>query len=103
MGKSDSFVPIGILKEGTKQNEYISIADVSSSLIPTCTYPLGEAAHLTGYMGKLNDEELKKLQNKGYKADDSIGKAGENINLTINGTLQEKIPNERGSRVEYSN
>ncbi|EOO25735.1 penicillin-binding protein 3 MecA [Bacillus cereus VD133] len=131
--KPDSFVPIGILKEGTSQNDYISLEGVSSHLVPVRTYPLGEAAaHLTGYMGKVNDEELKKLQKKGYQGDDPVGKAGlelvfedklrgkkggrvfmedaqgkeikdltkteskagENITLTIDSTLQDKISNE---------
>ncbi|MGQ0513771.1 phosphoglycerate kinase, partial [Bacillus sp. D-CC] len=40
-------------------------------------YPLGEAAaHLTGYIGKVNAEELKSLQKRGYQADDLIGKTG---------------------------
>ncbi|OMP66704.1 penicillin-binding transpeptidase domain-containing protein [Domibacillus epiphyticus] len=38
-------------------------------------YPYGEsAAHLTGYVGDINAEELK--ENKGYKEGDQIGKRG---------------------------
>ncbi|KIL40155.1 MecA protein [Gordoniibacillus kamchatkensis] len=41
------------------------------------TYPLGEAAaHLTGYVQTISAEQLGKLQDKGYNADDKIGKAG---------------------------
>ncbi|MGR5874489.1 hypothetical protein ACT7DH_10020 [Bacillus pacificus] len=35
-----------------------------------------EAAHLTGYIGKVNAEELKRYKKKGYQADDPVGKAG---------------------------
>lgn len=66
--KPDSFVPIGILKEGTRQNDYIELEGVSSHPVNIRTYPLGEAAaHLTGYIGKVNAEELKSLQNKVIK------------------------------------
>nr|WP_306624425.1 penicillin-binding transpeptidase domain-containing protein [Bacillus wiedmannii] len=96
--KPDSFVPIGILKEGTTQNEYISMEGVSSRLIPIRTYPLGDAAaHLTGYMGKVNDEELKKIQKKGYKADDPIGKAGLEL------VFEDKLHGKKGGRVFMEN
>ena len=66
--KPDSFVPIGILKEGTRQNDYIELEGVSSHPVNIRTYPLGEAAaHLTGYIGKVNAEKLKSLQNKVIK------------------------------------
>ena len=51
--KPDSFVPIGVLKEGTRQNDYIELEGVSSRPVNIRTYPLGEAAaHLTGYIGR---------------------------------------------------
>lgn len=63
--KPDSLVPIGILKEGTRQNDYIELEGVSSRPVNIRTYPLGEAAaHLTGYIGKVNAEELKSLQKR---------------------------------------
>lgn len=66
--KPDSLVPIGILKEGTRQNDYIELEGVSSRPVNIRTYPLGEAmAHLTGYIGKVNAEELKSLQKKVIK------------------------------------
>jgi len=40
-------------------------------------YPNGTlAAHLLGYVGQINDKELEPRKNAGYKAGDSIGKAG---------------------------
>ncbi|PEQ05040.1 penicillin-binding transpeptidase domain-containing protein [Bacillus toyonensis] len=92
--KPDSFVPIGILKEGTRQNDYIELEGVSSRPINIRTYPLGEAAaHLTGYIGKVNAEELKSLQKKGYQADDLVGKTG------LEKVLENKLRGEKGGRV----
>ena len=55
-------------KRGTRQNDYIELEGVSSHPVNIRTYPLGEAAaHLTGYIGKVNAEELKSLQNKVIK------------------------------------
>ncbi|WP_242161614.1 penicillin-binding transpeptidase domain-containing protein [Bacillus cereus group sp. BfR-BA-01522] len=131
--KSDYLVPIGILQEGATQNDFIDLPGVVTRPVDVRTYPLGEAAaHLTGYIGKVNADDLKKLAKKGYQADDPVGKAGleqvfeeklrgkkggrvfmedaqgkeiktlvkteavdgENINLTIDSTIQEKIYNE---------
>ena len=50
------------------QNDYIELEGVSSHPVNIRTYLLGEAAaHLTGYIGKVNAEELKSLQNKVIK------------------------------------
>ena len=49
--KPDSFVPIGILKR-TRQNDYIELEGVSSHPVNIRMYPLGAAAHLTGYIGR---------------------------------------------------
>ncbi len=41
------------------------------------TYPQGTlAAHVIGYVGQVNAEELERLQVKGYREGDRIGKAG---------------------------
>ncbi len=41
------------------------------------TYPRGTlAAHVIGYVGQINAEELERLQNKGYREGDIVGKAG---------------------------
>ena len=92
--KPDSFVPIGILKEGTRQNDYIELEGVSSHPVNIRTYLLGEAAaHLTGYIGKVNAEELKSLQKQGYQADDLVGKTG------LEKVLENKLRGEKGGRV----
>lgn len=41
------------------------------------TYPRGQiAAHVVGYIGEVSADELERLQNKGYREGDYIGKAG---------------------------
>ncbi|WP_459503612.1 penicillin-binding transpeptidase domain-containing protein [Bacillus sp. C1] len=92
--KQDYFVPIGILQEGATQNDYIDLQGVSSRPVNVRTYPLGEAAaHLTGYMGKVNAEDLKSLQKKGYQADDPVGKAG------LEQIFEGELRGEKGGRV----
>ncbi|PDY44439.1 MecA protein [Bacillus pseudomycoides] len=92
--KPDSYVPIGILPEGRTQSDYISLEGVSSRPVKVRTYPLGEAAaHLTGYIGEVNAEELKLLQKKGYQADDLVGKTG------LEKVLENKLRGEKGGRV----
>ncbi|PEY29064.1 MecA protein [Bacillus cereus] len=92
--KPDSYVPIGILPEGRTQSDYISLEGVSSRPVKVRTYPLGEAAaHLTGYIGEVNAEELKLLQKKGYQADDLVGKTG------LEKVLENKLRGEKGRRV----
>ena len=40
-------------------------------------YPLGEtAAHLLGYVGRINEQELKQFDNANYRATNFIGKSG---------------------------
>ena len=92
--KPDYFVPIGILPEGAMQNDYMNLEGVSTRSVNVRTYPLGEAAaHLTGYMGKVNAEDLKTLQKKGYQADDPVGKAG------LEQIFEDKLRGEKGGRV----
>ena len=43
--KPDSFVPIGILKEGTRQNDYIELEGVSSRPVNIRMYSLGKQRH----------------------------------------------------------
>ena len=55
-------------KRGTRQNDYIELEGVSSRPVNIRTYLLGEAAaRLTGYIGKVNAEELKSLQKEVIK------------------------------------
>jgi penicillin-binding protein 3 len=71
-------VPIKKLElEDSKVKDAIALEGVDFQKKETRLYPLKEAAaHLTGYIGPVNAEELKKLKGKGYSAQDWIGKAG---------------------------
>ncbi len=88
------YVPLSILPEDANENDYISMPGVAIRTVNVRTYPLGEAAaHLTGYMGKVNAEDLKKLADKGYKADDPIGRTG------LESVFEDKLRGEKGGRV----
>ncbi|MFD3448740.1 penicillin-binding transpeptidase domain-containing protein [Microbacteriaceae bacterium 4G12] len=92
--KPDQFVPIAIIPEGVSKEDYASLPGVTTKTKPVRTYPLGEAAaHLTGYMGKVNAEELKTLEKKGYKADDPVGKTG------LEKVFEDTLRGENGGRV----
>jgi penicillin-binding protein 3 len=71
-------VPIKKLElEDSKVKDAIELEGVDFQKKETRLYPLKEAAaHLTGYIGPVSAEELKKLKGKGYSAQDWIGKAG---------------------------
>jgi penicillin-binding protein 2 len=50
---------------------------VEVSIVPVRSYPHGLlAAHVVGYVGETNEEELERLQPKGYRLGDSIGRTG---------------------------
>jgi len=55
------------------------------------------AAHITGYLGKMNAEEYSKLSSKGYKINDYIGKSG------IEGIAEQYLKGSSGSRVTNIN
>lgn len=127
--KPNLFVPLKVIPENAAALEELpSITGVTYEETKTRTYPAGPAAaHLIGYIGKINAEELKE-QGDSYNTGDMIGKRGlekqyeeklrgkegskivavdsnkeetvlakneakdgENIKLTINSSLQEKI------------
>jgi len=74
--KPELFVPIGIIDEAD-MDEFQNVPGISFQEKKMRMYPLGEAAaHLTGYVGEINAEELEKRKDKGYKTGDTIGKAG---------------------------
>ncbi len=74
--KPDLFVPIATMTEGS-EDKFSGIPGVFIQDKKLRVYPLGEAAaHLTGYVGEINAEELAKRKDKGYEAGDYIGKAG---------------------------
>ena len=74
--KPELFVPIAVVDEG----EMDVFAGIPGAVIQNKklrVYPLGEAAaHLTGYVGEINADELAKRKDQGYETGDYIGKAG---------------------------
>jgi penicillin-binding protein 2 len=55
----------------------LDLPGVEVEAYPIRYYPNGEwAAHLFGYIGELNADELKRLRDEGYKLGDVIGKTG---------------------------
>ncbi|MFD0673532.1 penicillin-binding transpeptidase domain-containing protein [Cohnella sp. GCM10027633] len=74
--KPELFVPIAVVSESAK-DELSALPGVVIQRKQLRVYPLGEAAaHLTGYVGEINAEELEKRKELGYAVGDAIGKAG---------------------------
>jgi penicillin-binding protein len=77
--KPDSFVPLKtISQEKTKlKKKLLQISGVMITDKEVRAYPLGEkAAHLTGYVQNINQEELKELGTEYYNQNSIIGKSG---------------------------
>lgn len=77
--KPNLFVPIK--KVATNNEELLAklyaLPGVDKQDTTSRVYPLGKAAaHLVGYIGPINAEELKEEQGKGYTANSVIGKRG---------------------------
>lgn len=79
-GQPDWLMPIKDLPAGTKQetiDKLIAVKGIGVNERTLRSYPNGQsAAHIVGYLGAINEDELKKLAAKGYKQDDLIGRAG---------------------------
>lgn len=79
--QDDSFVPIKTVTE-TRKNELInqgilSISGVKINTVKMRIYPYDEiTSHLTGYMQKVNAEDLQKHKNEGYDENSMIGRTG---------------------------
>lgn len=58
----------GISIEKGSKRKYLAGSSVTSSTL--------SASHFLGYLGKLNDEEIEELKDKGYLLFDNIGKTG---------------------------
>ncbi|MBI3733735.1 MAG: penicillin-binding protein 2 [Chloroflexi bacterium] len=78
--RPDWYIPIKDLPQErfTKFEETLNtLKGVSLRESDRRAYPLGAiAAHLIGYAGPINPEELSRLESQGYSADDVLGKAG---------------------------
>ncbi|NLX70449.1 MAG: hypothetical protein GX024_06075 [Clostridiales bacterium] len=92
----DQFVPIKNLPFNISEdykNELLKIKGVmlSSKSHTTRQYPMEEiSAHITGYVQKINQEELEKKASEGYMAEDLIGRQG------IESALEDMLRGRRG-------
>ncbi|MFB9279442.1 penicillin-binding transpeptidase domain-containing protein [Cohnella cellulosilytica] len=75
--KPHLFVPIAVAADDAVRDELVALPGVAAQKVMVRRYPLGEAAaHLIGYIGEINADELKTREAQGYKAGDLIGKTG---------------------------
>ncbi len=59
------------------EERHLEFPGVSIAVQPVRHYPNGKlASHIIGYIGKINERELKERKDKGYKLNDVIGKDG---------------------------
>ncbi|MFS8500221.1 MAG: penicillin-binding transpeptidase domain-containing protein [Caldicoprobacter sp.] len=92
----DFFVPIKNLPFNISEeykSELLKVKGVmlSSKSYTTRQYPMEQAfAHVTGYVQKINQDELKEKASKGYEADDLIGRQG------IEAALEESLRGQKG-------
>lgn len=80
--EATGFEPIEIsdnvtINEASLLAEKLSFNGFFIEMIPVRYYLFNNlAAHILGYVGKMNKKEFKKYKNKGYNLDELIGKAG---------------------------
>ncbi|WP_409340884.1 penicillin-binding transpeptidase domain-containing protein [Paenibacillus sp. MBLB4367] len=93
--KPDYFVPLSIVSTNDPKLLTIrSVKGVASQPKKVRAYPLDEAAaHLIGYVGKMNAEEWGRLKEKGYQEDDALGKAG------LEQVFEERLRGTDGARI----
>ncbi|MFD2132687.1 penicillin-binding transpeptidase domain-containing protein [Pseudogracilibacillus auburnensis] len=75
----DHFVPLKIIPKSAEEkiSQLLLIPSVTSVKTTGRTYPSNKAAaHLTGYIGQITSEEMKKYPEGAYKESDMIGKRG---------------------------
>lgn len=77
--KDDLYVPLKNISytDTEKKEKLLEIKGIGFSTVQDRVYPLGEkAAHLTGYIHSISQEELDTHAGQGYSADSMIGKVG---------------------------
>ena len=92
----DYFVPLKVLPASADSalQQLKQLPGVSTRETTGRYYPLGPAAaHLTGYIGKVTQEELKKLPKDKYTDNDLVGKSG------LEQMYEEKLHGEEGIKV----
>jgi penicillin-binding protein 3 len=74
--------------------EIIELPGLYSKRVEARQYPYGKAAaHLTGYIGKINAEKLEKLKGEGYTAQSLLGISG------AEEVYEEKLRGQSGQRI----
>ncbi|WP_099354843.1 penicillin-binding transpeptidase domain-containing protein [Fredinandcohnia onubensis] len=92
----DYFVPIIrlSLQDQELATKVTQLNGVLSKKVDSRVYPFKEAtAHLIGYIGNVTAEDLKKLEEKGYSANDVVGKKG------LEMVLEDRLRGEKGAKV----
>lgn len=87
--KDDTFVPIKKISASNEnlKNQLLQISGVMINTTESRVYTLGEeVAHLIGYVQKVNADDLKEQEGKGYNANSLIGKSG--LEKTYEDTLR---------------
>lgn len=77
--KDDTFVPIKKISkdDNEKKEALLKIPGIKLTNTSARVYPLGEeAAHLIGYVQKINEQELEQNKEKDYSSSSVIGKDG---------------------------
>lgn len=77
--KENSFVPVTKLSADNKKqiDQLTQIPGVQQQEETSRVYPIHKAGGpLTGYIGGINADQLKKLKDKGYDKNDTLGQAG---------------------------
>lgn len=90
------FIPIKKLPftQQNKYNEALQIPGTTAMKAEMREYPYAKAlAHLIGYTGPINGEELEKLKDQGYETSDEIGKRG------LEQLLEERLRGEDGLEI----
>lgn len=97
--KPDQFVPLKKVPKTKEKllNQLWNIESVMGDEVEGRSYPLGKAAaHLVGYIGQINAEELEKQEPDVYDANDVIGKRG------LEQLFEERLKGEKGLRITVS-
>ncbi|KAA0964890.1 penicillin-binding transpeptidase domain-containing protein [Sporosarcina sp. ANT_H38] len=94
--KADQFVPIK--KVASSQEiiieKMIEVPGVTYTQVEMREYPYGEPlSHLTGYISRINADELEKVKDQGYVETDFIGKRG------LEQLLEKQLRGQDGSRI----
>lgn len=94
--KPDQFVPIKKVASSQEMiiEKMIEVPGVTYTQVEMREYPYGEPlSHLTGYISRINADELEKVKDQGYMETDFIGKRG------LEQLLEEQLRGRDGTRI----